>query len=220
MEQDRTSRPAMPGSGSNGNGVDGPPDDEVRREVATRLRDLGQRIAPAEISDVWVFPPLSHLEGSTEFLLFTRFLPDEMRHLCGAEFNVGNGNGHAPAGQRHERKWKRKRRARRRSIASGASRSTERCRRTGSRGWWPGSGTRLGDHREPFHFEIGGFGGQLGGIGVPGGTCRRLIDRLPQVSFGPRPKIGARRGTATGALCLQRESLRPNPLTCDENDPE
>jgi hypothetical protein len=30
-----------------------------------------------------------------------------------------------------------------------------------------------------------------------------LIDRFSTVSFGRRPESGARRGTATGALCLQ-----------------
>ena len=147
MEQDRTNGQAMPGSGGNGNGVGGP-DDETRREVATRLRDLGQRIAPAEISDVWVFPPLSHLEGSTEFLLFTRFLPDEMRHLCGAEFATGNGNGNgngdgnggpAPADDRVRR------------ITEYGAVPSHRVSRVVA-----GFRERLGDHREPLHFEIGG----------------------------------------------------------------
>ena len=162
MEQDRTNSQAMSGSGSNGNGVSGPPDDETRREVATRLRDLGQRIAPAEISDIWVFPPLSHLEGSTEFLLFTRFLPDEMRHLCGAEFTTGNGNQKTVNGN---------------GIGStngngngggngdGAPTTPDRVRRITEYGAVPshrvsrvvaGFRARLGDHREPFHFEIGG----------------------------------------------------------------
>ncbi|MCL7970804.1 MAG: hypothetical protein M8866_01775 [marine benthic group bacterium] len=144
MEQDRT------------NGRNTP-----TTEVATRLRDLGQRIAPTEISDVWVFPPLSHLEGSTEFLLFTRFLPDEMRHLCGAEFaegngngngqvaaSLGNGNGHANGNGDGET-----------AVAGG------NCRRITEYGAMPshrvprvvaGFRERLGDHREPLHFEIGG----------------------------------------------------------------
>ncbi|MBT8461943.1 MAG: hypothetical protein KJO44_05410 [Gemmatimonadetes bacterium] len=155
MEQDRTSRLAKPGSGSNGNGVDGPPDVEARREFATRLRDLGQRIAPTEISDVWVFPPLSHLEGSTEFLLFTRFLPDEMRHLCGAEFIEGNGNGGAANGNGSNGN----------GTGNGDSAVADRVRRITEYGAVPshrvsrvvaGFRERLGDHREPFHFEIGG----------------------------------------------------------------
>lgn len=164
MELDRTSSQAMPESGSNGNGAGGPTDDETRREVATRLRDLGQRIAPAEISDIWVFPPLSHLEGSTEFLLFTRFLPDEMRHLCGAEFTDGNGNGNGKTangngnGQSHGN-------GNGNGNGNDASAPPDRVRRITEYGAVPshrvprvvaGFRARLGEHREPFHFEIGG----------------------------------------------------------------
>ena len=159
MEQDRTNGQAMPGSGGNGNGVGGP-DDETRREVATRLRDLGQRIAPAEISDIWVFPPLSHLEGSTEFLLFTRFLPDEMRHLCGAEFTDGNGNGKTANGNGNGQSH-----GNGNGNGNGASAPPDRVRRITEYGAVPshrvprvvaGFRARLGEHREPFHFEIGG----------------------------------------------------------------
>lgn len=139
MEQDRTN---------------GRPDDETRREVATRLRDLGQRIAPAEISDVWVFPPLAHLEGSTEFLLFTRFLPDEMRHLCGAEFAADNGNGNGQVVNGNGN-----------GNGNGHTTPVDRVRRITEYGAVPshrvsrvvaGFRERLGDHREPFHYEIGG----------------------------------------------------------------
>ncbi len=161
MEQDRTHGQAAPVSVRNGNGASAPPDDETRREVAMRLRDLGQRIAPAEISDVWIFPPLSHLEGSSEFLLFTRFLPDEMRHLCGAEFTTagengkialshtngtgGNGNGNgdgdrAPAAADSVRR-----------ITEYGAVPSHRVSRVVA-----GFRERLGDHREPYHFEIGG----------------------------------------------------------------
>jgi len=156
MELDRTDSQAIPESGSNGNGVGGPTDDETRREVATRLRDLGQRVAPAEISDIWVFPPLSHLEGSTEFLLFTRFLPDEMRHLCGAEFTDGNGNGNGKSANGNGNG---------NGDGDGASAPPDRVRRITEYGAVPshrvprvvaGFRARLGEHREPFHFEIGG----------------------------------------------------------------
>jgi hypothetical protein len=154
MEQDRT------------NGRHQPPDDETRRDVANRLRDLGQRIAPAEISDVWVFPPLSHLEGSMEFLLFTRFLPDEMRYLCGAEFAPGsadaNGNGHGGNGNGHRNGGT--------GHGNGVGSATpapvvDRVRRITEYGAVPshrvsrvvaGFRERLGDHREPLHFEIAG----------------------------------------------------------------
>lgn len=154
MEQDRTNGRAMPGSGGNGNGV-GRPDDEARREVANRLRDLGQRIAPAEISDIWVFPPLPNLEGSTEFLLFTRFLPDEMRHLCGAEFTAGHGNGSGQAANGNGNG----------NGTGGPAPADDRVRRITEYGAMPshrvsrvvaGFRERLGDHREPLHFEIGG----------------------------------------------------------------
>jgi len=162
MELDRTNSQAMPESGSNGNGVGGPTDDETRREVATRLRDLGQRIAPAEISDIWVFPPLSHLEGSTEFLLFTRFLPDEMRHLCGAEFTDGNGNGNGKTANGNGHAGGN---GNGNGNGNGASAPPDRVRRITEYGAVPshrvprvvaGFRARLGEHREPFHFEIGG----------------------------------------------------------------
>lgn len=142
--------------------------DDIEQAVATRLRDLGRRVSPTEISDIWVFPPLPHLEGSGEFLLFTRILPDEMRHLCGAEFvewkgealvvaaqgnggSNGNGNGGA--------------------NGNGDGRSAERppepdrVRRITEYGTVPGHRVarvvagfreRLGDHREPVHIAIGG----------------------------------------------------------------
>jgi hypothetical protein len=70
--------------------------DKISPELAHRLRELGRQVSPAEISEVWVFPPLSDLEGSTEFLLFTRFLGPELRRMCGAEFDSAlNGNGQA-----------------------------------------------------------------------------------------------------------------------------
>ena len=138
MEQDRT----------NGRSV-------TPMEVATRLRDLGQRIAPAEISDVWVFPPLAHLEGSAEFLLFTRILPDEMRRVCGAEFSEGaravgtangNGNGNGNANGSLARGGAQPRR-----ITDDGAVPMHRVSRVVE-----GFRERLGDHREPLHFEIGG----------------------------------------------------------------
>jgi len=144
MEQDRT----------NGHSV-------TPLEVATRLRDLGQRIAPAEISDVWVFPPLAHLEGSAEFLLFTRILPDEMRRVCGAEFSEGargngaaagngngngNGSGNGNGNGSHAREGTQPRR-----ITEYGAVPMHRVSRVVE-----GFRERLGDHREPLHLEIGG----------------------------------------------------------------
>ena len=171
MEQDRTNGRTMPAA-----------------EVATRLRDLGQRVAPAEISDVWVFPPLSHLEGSTEFLLFTRFLPDEMRHLCGVEFADGNGNGN---GNGHI--------VNRRPEPNGAGNGNGNGNGDGNGdangelaaanghvrsiteyGAVPshrvsrvvaGFRERLGEHSEPLHFEIGGCADSWGQLVDPEGSA-------------------------------------------------
>jgi len=148
----------------------------VDLEVAIRLRQLGRRVAPAEISEVWVFPPLAHLEDSAEFLLFTRILPDEMRRLCGAEFlppgrraSNGNGgpdshrsNGHGNGG----------------ANGNGNGESPDDVRRITEYGAVPshrvprlvaGFRERLGDHRNPLHFEIGGDLASWG----------RLVDREP-----------------------------------------
>jgi hypothetical protein len=59
-----------------------------------RLRELGRTVSPSEIAEVWVFPPLETLEGSTEFFLFTRFYGDR-RRLYSACLSPGvrpNGN--------------------------------------------------------------------------------------------------------------------------------
>lgn len=158
MEQDRTNGRAGSRSAGNGEGAGVAAEEDVRLEVATRLRDLGQRIAPAEISDIWVFPPLPHLEGSSEFLLFTRILPDEMRHLCGAEFNSGNGNGSSAVVTNGNGNGNR-------NGNGGQEPGSDRVRRITEYGAVPkhrvsrvvaGFRERLGDHREPLHFEIGG----------------------------------------------------------------
>lgn len=152
MEQDRTNGRAGSRSAGNGKGAGVAAEEDVRLGVATCLRDLGQHIAPAEISDIWVFPPLPHLEGSSEFLLFTRLLPDEMRHLCGAEFNPGNGNASSAVVTKG-------------NGNGGQQPGSDRVRRITEYGAVPthrvsrvvaGFRHRLGDHREPLHFEIGG----------------------------------------------------------------
>jgi hypothetical protein len=87
-----------------GNGTSGHPAiaTVVDSDLAVRLRALGYSVSPAEISDLWVFPPLPDLEDSGDFVLFTRVLPDEMRRVCRAEFAdvvVTNGNGHQVNGR-------------------------------------------------------------------------------------------------------------------------
>ncbi len=153
MEQDRTNGWTMPAS-----------------EVATRLRDLGQRVAPAEISDVWVFPPLCHLEGSKEFLLFTRFLPDEMRHLCGVEFADGNGNGNGnghivnrrPDASGDGKGEPAAENGRVRSITEYGAVPSHRVSRVVAR-----FRERLGERSEPLHFEIGGCADSWGQLVDP-----------------------------------------------------
>lgn len=49
------------------------------QSVGLRLRELGRTIPPSEIAELWVFPPLSALEGSAEFFLFTCFDGDRRR---------------------------------------------------------------------------------------------------------------------------------------------
>jgi hypothetical protein len=152
---------------SKGDGVPGAngsraPLDVAHVEVATRLRELGRRIAPAEISDVWVFPPLAYLEGSAEFLLFTRILPDEMRRLCGAEFlpsaggalHRNGGPAHAPA----DGDGKVKGNGNGGDPADGVRRITEYGAVPSHRvpRLVAGFRERLGDHRNPLHFEIAG----------------------------------------------------------------
>ena len=44
-----------------------------------RLRELGRTVSPSEIAELWVFPPLTTLEGSAEFFLFTCFDGDRRR---------------------------------------------------------------------------------------------------------------------------------------------
>lgn len=177
------------GTQSTGHGANGSAalSDDIGHAVATRLRELGRRIAPTEISDIWVFPPLPHLEGSAEFLLFTRILPHEMRHLCGAEFlegsggmgthivNGGNGNGDADSAQPAVQATAGNGEA----NGNGNGTGSDLVRRITMYGAMPthrvsrvvaGFRDRLGDHREPVHLEIGG---------CPD-SWRRIVD--PEVS--------------------------------------
>lgn len=76
------------------------------RSRVARLGDLGRRVPPPRIADVWLFPPLPQVEDSSEFLLFTRILADGRRALCSARMVPANGtpahqvvveHGRAPA---------------------------------------------------------------------------------------------------------------------------
>jgi hypothetical protein len=137
-----------PRPGTDGNG-------DLEFTAAARLRELGRCVAPVEISEIWVFPPLPHLEDSSEFLLFTRILPDQMRHLCGAEFDAGNGHGGGSGERLPDVNGK----------GNGNGASSGAVRRITEYGAMPLHRVqrvvarfreRLGDHREPLHLEIGG----------------------------------------------------------------
>jgi hypothetical protein len=67
------------GTGTNGSGI------------ATRLDALCKAIPHIEISELWLFPPLSDVESSAEFFLFTRFLDGGSRGLYSARMVPANG---------------------------------------------------------------------------------------------------------------------------------
>lgn len=162
--------------GNDGNGLSA----QLPSDLALRLRELGRHVSPDQISDVWIFPPLPDMEGSAEFLLFTRFLPEEMRRLCAAELaSPRNGNGRAslPA----DASGKGGRSSKDASPGAGGNGNGSDAgtpagtnggngkRALGGRiteyGAVPshrvprllaGFRKRLGDMREPLHFEVGG----------------------------------------------------------------
>ncbi len=62
-----------------------------RSSLATRLSAVGERVPPPQIADVWLFPPLSDVESSAEFLLFTRIIDGDVRALYSARMVPANG---------------------------------------------------------------------------------------------------------------------------------
>ena len=138
----------------------------VDSDLAVRLRALEHSVSPAEISDLWVFPPLPDLEDSEDFVLFTRVLPDEMRRVCRAEFAeavVTNGNGQHVNGRNG-------------NGATGEGHSNGNGNGNGNGSEFPvariteygrvpskrvqrvvdGFRRRLGDDREPLHIRVDG----------------------------------------------------------------
>lgn len=73
---------------------------ELSEELAGRLRALGRSVSPEEIGDLWIFPPLSDVEESAEFFLFTRLLERDRRRVYSARLPPGaaDGNGAGAAG--------------------------------------------------------------------------------------------------------------------------
>lgn len=57
---------------------------DVSDELARRLRALSRAVSPEEMGELWIFPPLSDMEGSSEFLLFTRRLERDRRRVYSA----------------------------------------------------------------------------------------------------------------------------------------
>jgi len=73
---------------------------EISQELVGRLRAVGRAVSPEEIGDLWIFPPLSDVEDSSEFLLFTRHREGDRRSVYSARVrrNEGDepGSGKAP----------------------------------------------------------------------------------------------------------------------------
>lgn len=74
--------------------------------IETRLTGISEAVPHFEIADLWLFPPLSDVEDSSEFFLFTRFLDGNARALYSARMVPANGtpahqviveHGHVPA---------------------------------------------------------------------------------------------------------------------------
>lgn len=61
--------------------------------VAHRLQALARTVPPLEISELWVFPPITALETSAEFFLFTRLQGEDRRGLYSARLHAENGSG-------------------------------------------------------------------------------------------------------------------------------
>ena len=61
----------------------------IAADTIERLRRLEGSIPPAELSEIWVFPPLDDVEKSDEFHLFTRQVGDGVYRVCAAEFTEG-----------------------------------------------------------------------------------------------------------------------------------
>lgn len=88
--------PVADGMGANGSGIE------------HRLCGISETVPHLEIAELWLFPPLSDVEDSFEFFLFTRFLDGDARALYSARMVPANGapahqviveHGHVPAGR-------------------------------------------------------------------------------------------------------------------------
>jgi hypothetical protein len=119
----------------------------ISPDLALRLRELGRRVSPAEISEIWVFPPLEGQDHWAEFVLFTRIFTPEKRRLCAVEFRPrGNGNGGATGGTDGERE----------SALDGKITEYGAVPSNRIPHLVAGFLRRLGEEREPLHLEVEG----------------------------------------------------------------
>jgi hypothetical protein len=56
--------------------AEAPDPDAVPPRLAVRLMEIAHRVAPEEIGELWIFPPLPEVEESAEFMVFTRYESD------------------------------------------------------------------------------------------------------------------------------------------------
>lgn len=71
---------------------------EISRELVGRLQAVGRAVSPEEIGDLWIFPPLSDVEESSEFLLFTRHRDGDRRSVYSARVRRDDGGDPGPGG--------------------------------------------------------------------------------------------------------------------------
>jgi hypothetical protein len=63
-----------------------------RAALATRLDEVERHVPAPQIADVWLFPPLSDVVDSSEFLLFTQIIDGDTRTLYSARMVPANGS--------------------------------------------------------------------------------------------------------------------------------
>ncbi len=127
------------GTAVHGNGRQGQADGTtgLSPQLTLRLQHLARAIPPAEIAELWIFPPLLELEGSAEFLIFTRFFNGRGRRVYSARLPAGESNG-----TDHEHQQE---------IVEHGSVPHDRLPRIVER-----FQRRLGENREPVHVAIEG----------------------------------------------------------------
>lgn len=123
---------------------------DVSEDLARRLRALTRAVSPEEMGELWIFPPLSDVDDSAEFLLFTRRLERDRRRVYSARMTLRPGNGRGAAVQGVE----------------GNGTSPDAAAENGD-----GPGVGAGEDRVPGQ-EITEHGS------VPSGRVHRLVDRF------------------------------------------